>query len=44
MIKSLVIVESPTKARLVGRYVKPILGDVWSSLNRPPKRGWWGGM
>jgi len=27
-VKNLVIVESPTKARLVGRYVKPILGDV----------------
>jgi len=27
-MKSLIIVESPTKARLVGRYAKPILGDV----------------
>ncbi len=27
-MKSLVIVESPTKARLVGRYAKPVLGDV----------------
>jgi DNA topoisomerase-1 len=27
-MKNLIIVESPTKARLVGRYAKPILGDV----------------
>ena len=27
-MKNLVIVESPTKARLVGRYAKPVLGDV----------------
>jgi DNA topoisomerase-1 len=26
--KSLILVESPTKARLVSRYAKPILGDV----------------
>jgi len=30
MAKNLVIVESPTKARLVGRYVKPVLGDVFT--------------
>jgi DNA topoisomerase-1 len=28
MAKNLIIVESPTKARLVSRYVKPVLGDV----------------
>jgi DNA topoisomerase-1 len=27
-MKNLIIVESPTKARLVGRYAKPVLGDV----------------
>jgi DNA topoisomerase-1 len=27
-MKYLIIVESPTKARLVGRYAKPVLGDV----------------
>ena len=27
-MKKLIIVESPTKARLVGRYAKPVLGDV----------------
>ena len=27
-MKNLVIVESPTKARLVGRYAKPVLGEV----------------
>ena len=28
MAKNLIIVESPTKARLVSRYAKPVLGDV----------------
>jgi DNA topoisomerase-1 len=28
MMKNLIIVESPTKARLVSRYAKPILGEV----------------
>jgi DNA topoisomerase-1 len=27
-MKNLIIVESPTKARLVSRYAKPVLGDV----------------
>lgn len=27
-MKTLIIVESPTKARLVSRYAKPVLGDV----------------
>ena len=27
-MRNLIIVESPTKARLVGRYAKPVLGDV----------------
>ena len=27
-MKNLIVVESPTKARLVGRYAKPVLGDV----------------